>query len=1651
MPIRTESPLQRQARAPSRHPRPMSWISPLVNPEEPVVSLDSSRSILNPVETMATTSSDLGGTHLFKGALHQVCGIVLYMLVRRQEHPRLKIEVEHLEDAVFTYPIDARHTVVELVQCKQTQSSAHGDVHQGYGPSETWIKGEFSFGDLKHWMTLPRKGYVAEEYLATHPNSYFTALLFGATNSKLKKFLTAFPGALRSISAEFSKAFPVDYVHSSDPNPTTKAARNFGARTDVRQRTRLLLLDSPPEVELQCRRILETTYRVSVERSAHVVNDLQKLILEKHTASDRVVRNQDLEVIIASGRRGLGKWRDATEAGYLDRGNTIVADLNRGERPRWADFASPDFRELRLFKQAWLALQNQPIIISGPLGAGKSTLCRYLAYKYLSAGDARRAYYLEVHAGDTIEDEISFLEQSINDDVLFIVDDEHLAHSSVEQLVTQFRKYFDLDKAKPLLAVTSGITYSRGQAVVRGRILSPLNQLLPLSFQSAEFRRECKGLIDYLLATDRLKSNLSSTQLDHLGGGNVGLCLLCARCAAFIGERHVMRLLRDTRHVSEAAVDWILRTMDCPEDHDVRRDTISLLFLSAHALPIPTDFLPESSRRLHSIGILKSGDRNATPSQIYEISDHHIAVVATLHLSDTETAAVLDALSAYIERYPHFLVVVCEQLSARDARDRSQARGLLRTLLDKNWSTLLEVLSGDLPVLPHQAAILDLRASSRLLRCLYSVNRAQTRRLLQLSLAPRGDPSVIILSKMLRAERVRTLQSITSFFNVATRIADYEFRGLLRTQFGPREKEFILCCFELFPLNEVGGCLRAIHACLHLPAKQLLTATLSSGWFVERLKTAGEGPLQVFVWVTFCEQIKPINRRSATQLIEQQLGPDRIVAAVLTGGEIYRWSVFLLRLRKLHPRLASDVARTLSKDHREQLHAMLREQRDLLSTTGELYTLSRLDRREASRIAHELRDHITTLLSQEPAYTKIGAALNSLAARIGKNFAAQCCDAIDHAAVTDTLIRENRRINLVGMFLAGLHDIRPDLAALFQKEVESIYPTLGECIVRHPLLHWVRLVRGLIIAAAPEHRPTILGKILDDVTIRRDLHKGLLDANNLSEVAFCLARLLDIPMSRSDILRLVDFSTREDLVAGLVGRLRSEKSEMHVANFLWALAKFDGALAARELDGYVARIEVSAEEQSSEARLSRRAGAGGRRLRRALGSANLEELGSILRVAAAIDSDAGHRIAGLIDLGALGGQINSQPHLGRVVELLTGLAQASRQVTLELLPQISSEETLLRQMDENEDVQNLFYYSIAIGRVSRRTCLNYTLLALNHAGDAIEASAKVEANLMLISNGLRWMKDVEGSTRQTAMDGLLMSLQGAREYDSDVFHLLEATHATIECGVIPEARGLAELTLRSAGQLRSLRRLHDWVMLFHKATFIARGLGASDFVDRLFSSVSDIQFSLMLAAETNSVLRAYSYGLRDELAQFGVTRFHKLLDRARPQFVQSSLEEPVSIYRAAALTMMDAGEADLMRAADELKVRRPWEVGLLSLLNDSSRPGKEDPWLSRALEPVAGEPQSGLTAHLSNLLYGLSLRTTSRSIREDLEEEAFNRAADESTAAVVWLLENPYGAAKVPYVWFCLKETLLRATYLAWEDRIDDDAFRDMQLAVASR
>jgi hypothetical protein len=126
--------------------------------------------------------------------------------------------------------------------------------------------------------------------------------------------------------------------------------------------------------------------------------------------------------------------------------------------------------------------------------------------------------------------------------------------------------------------------------------------------------------------------------------------------------------------------------------------------------------------------------------------------------------------------------------------------------------------------------------------------------------------------------------------------------------------------------------------------------------------------------------------------------------------------------------------------------------------------------------------------------------------------------------------------------------------------------------------------------------------------------------------------------------------------------------------------------------------------------------------------------------------------------------------------------------------------------------------------------------------------------------------------------------------------------------------------------------------------------------------------------------------------------------------------------------------------------RLAWEWGLAASLFASFFPKQKDRIAAHlGSEPMLDVLAHGMNEHATNVEFALIrqlasfLSPDSRAL-ETVPTDTLVRATDEATSAVRWLLREPAGGADFRgnqhYLWSVLKETVLRPTYIGWQDEL---------------
>ncbi|SRR6266542_3391840 len=129
-------------------------------------------------------------------------------------------------------------------------------------------------------------------------------------------------------------------------------------------------------------------------------------------------------------------------------------------------------------------------------------------------------------------------------------------------------------------------------------------------------------------------------------------------------------------------------------------------------------------------------------------------------------------------------------------------------------------------------------------------------------------------------------------------------------------------------------------------------------------------------------------------------------------------SFFLLRLRRIVPRLAATLLDQLWNRRRSELTHLLRSEVELNALVGDILVVWRLNRRVASALVVEVQEHMAALIQAKDSYEKLAGTLDVLHGSVGWRVANNLASHVDRDRLLALAQREHQRIALVGRFLA---------------------------------------------------------------------------------------------------------------------------------------------------------------------------------------------------------------------------------------------------------------------------------------------------------------------------------------------------------------------------------------------------------------------------------------------------------------------------------------------------------------------------------------------------------------------------------------------------------------------------------------------------------
>jgi hypothetical protein len=1585
-----------------------------------------------------------GGIGAKRGFRFEIYGLLFYLLIRLTKYPDLEviIEPEEGEDAKFVYPTAGSngHTqVIELIQYKKRESSQTDSSNLDKAIGDDWKEGEITPHKFKKWVTTKRPSVSTVDVLNFHENVFFTAIVFGHPTKGVLKFipkdLPRFT-SLAGYSSDFTKAFPAEYKHQADPNPPTSP---FGTEA-IRSRIRLLRFGSPSILDAQCRRILEDFYETSRRLSADLVDQLCIEITKRETLKGdetrRRLSGQEIKAIIATGKTEQGQWLDAK---LQDSINGIFIRAEPTQLFISLDFDSGRYIHFDEYDEAWEGLERAGfIVICGAAGIGKTTLSRYLIFKFLKHNPDAKAYYLHIKPDETLEEENEFLKQHIETNTLFIIDDQHLSFDEVENLIQTFSDYHDIGRAVAKLVITSSITFGHTQ---RGKRRSELNRALLIHLQPISH----SGMADVVKALrTRLGINtpLSDEDLIYFSNGNIGLAVILAKCSQDLPAHFNHQKLAESPSLKKSLRDWILMLIGCKGEIEKFKNEIAPIFiLGTQEVPVPKDFT-KSVEALYSAGFLEPDEVDFEGVKTFRPTSRRLAMLVRIQYRAQE----FFAWEEFLDQHPKQLPVLCERLS-NDHRGQS----ILLALFRERFDTFIDILND-----PFRPISLD--GISKVLLAINAVNQhGESSRLLRALASPKGQPRRRFFSYFIQSERIADVTSLSRFFYALHKIDRFLIRQLASAQLGEPHADFILSLFESDScrLDQAGRCLHAIKRCSRDFSFILYQRFKLSPVIDEKFRKTESDPRNLFIWLRFCEAVRYFDREYYLALLAEYMPANKVADTFLSISSFNQISAFLLRLRRLHPKLAANIVSELWEKNRKLLRQLIANETDLSALTNDLFVLSRLNRRLTVKISSSLSEELFSLVKAEGQYNVLASSLTTLRKSVSTKLATDLTSAIDRDNLLTEIKNERQRFSLLGRSMLNFSVLSSELGWWLEKRLD--YRSFTDKIQTQRIYQYTHLIRGFLSSADPSnnHRTDLLNQFLEDTTLIGELNQAWREANNLTEIAFCLSHLLDTPMMPENVIDLLGIPNYLDFRDYILERFRREKSLYHLINGLFAIAKFNFSLAVEALDLYVENFDLqnNTEKSSGDSRLKYKKPIYLSKLPQGYSSDDLVDIGCMLRLAAAIEPIQARKLAEFVDLNRIVTYAVDEVNFGRLAIFIMGLNEASRKLARDFIEHICSEEIWQKQLQENEKLENIIHYARALGETSRGKYVQFILFAFENFRKEIKDVLEVEANLVVIANWLRLLSMVEKEFASQHIRDISQLLTATTGYDTRIRQMLDASITLIGCGEQALARQFANKIIEQSSQLQSIAKLYDWIEVFHKALRIEHTLGIPDFTRRLFSETKTWYFTgYLLTYEKHSLLKAYLYNFLQAINIIGLNDLINEVQQKQGSILKSVRDERRSSFKCLGLILAKAPMVEILEAARKAVWYRQWECGLAALLFGAIFPDEQNPFvmLYDITQPELTNIQSKeLNTDVNNLEFGLTLHLAAMTgmasdLLNDYRRIALERAEDETANATRWLLQQEPGIVKLDeshyYTWFYIKQTMLRPVYLNWESDLEEAA-----------
>lgn len=1600
------------------------------------------------------------GPHAKRGFWFEAAALAHYTLLRLTEtEADFELCLESAQDATLTYlGLPDRATPLrELIQCKKAESKLPGTGRVAPG-SDPWPPGLWTDGQLVSMLDSPTGGASIREQLVSGVT--YTALLFGRFNTKLERYvppgLLAY-GYLPDVDL-FLRAFPATFEHDRDPDPQRKIGP-----LQVARRIRVVPMSNPWHLRTSSRQLIESAkFAVSVENALPIIDELTARVekalrtLSHGAPADRSITSAQLRQALANGRRDRGRWREGAQLIGLAAGD------HGGNKPTSADvfsqsrFWKNDYfvtAEEQLFTSRWL-------VITGPVCSGKSTLCRYLIFRFLQRFPANSTYYIAPSSGLDLREEIKFLSDNVDLPVLFVIDDEQNASAEVAEIARTFLSR----PTSAYLLVASTLTYSRTQV---NRNDHPLNEFPSLTIEDFE-PEQIRELLECDLPG---MTQLTTKQTDFIANvrdasnGRIGLAIVAARCFNAMPTTRA-----DLRRFDSAEAKAAIRALLCEalqvDDEQFEDKVLPILLIASLGLNLPKTYGRQYVDKLIAIGLLSSIPTSR--GERYVAGDHSFAVVLRRQYRERG----VDYVRGYLRNEPAELVDICCSLSAH-----TPGRAILIDMMEDRSLNMAEGLRNQLDQRAAEFAF-SINALTR-------ASKDLARQLLRKAISPNGEVDLEFAALAFAEDDPYPIKSARLVLEAAGELDQILVRGIFSDVFGGRsltakaEDTIGTVLLNLrsgnVSLADALSFILVVRGCHVALGRELLDRFRSSQIQQEKLEALlPVSDRTVVDLVRACRPLRVLDHHefdvfSTTHLKDADFGN-----AVL-HLENPRAALRVMReLRHAHPRVAIDLVWSFWRYHRHWYLRLLESCSDIVDAVGLLSALGHIDRRVAAQLSR----------SEAPLFCKLAATSADayrLASAIGivhtlsPQLASEMAEQIHVANLATYLNAEQHRLQLVGRCLSIYATVLPSLSADLASRLDL--PALyGRLRARAFLYSFVVLTRGVLDAklhspdpGSEEDITAFIEWLRANESISNLLRESLLSEfmrASLGEIAIAFSELTTAGLSMETIFALYRIPNSATMVERVCDWIRNAKDIVGIRQLVYAMLTLPDTVFAKA--ALVELVPIVRERQHVAARTSTRSH--DRRkapdLPRNLEIADIAEIGNVLRMAAIIDGSRALELAKEF-AKHLVVHCRRDRNLGRHAVLLQGLHQASRQLCKELVSNVYGQQAeavdLVRMIQENESIDNIIHLTQQIRQTDHGAAGRFLKLAIEVDPDRLIILTSAEANLQSVSRWLRTIHHHPGVVPNGFLQAALGLMLELREYDQRLFAAAEAATALIDVDRSMDADPFVEDILRYAKQADAIRSASALVDLCLRLKLIDNAL-KSRCLAEVMAVISGATLAKVLASQIEPISVAFLHWLVvHHVPELACNREHVFL--AARADASAGVATPLEFVT----TLLRGQDRDAIRAQvrilqlELLQEWHPWEIGLIETVWQVTSDLLADPLLDSELfwsgltvsqrADLTKERRRTFGADATNVKFALALRSSVDQVGEGSEREtirslARKRRADETQSVLRLMLDPDFQAHDLARFPFYLKSLLDSVAFTQqtfdWSHRVVREVHHNM-------